>query len=287
MFKFLFNYSNKEAKLPSNRIDQFGYIMRFYWRQVALVSLLTLLFAIPFVAWMIVSNMANNVLYNSYLSADDETKLQLAEQIRSQIFVSGLISVPLVGLSFVGLSGAAQVMKKYIWREIVDLSTDFWGGIKKHWLGSLIIGCIYALFLTSVISSNLFSESIAWTIVGAVIVVFATIWAFYCFFLNVFYVQKLHGLLFNALILTILRFPQNLIIFLFSCLTLTLFFLPTILATALFVLINGMIGFGYSLLLATLNAQSSFDKYINKQSYPEYYKKGLAKAERFGSDTNV
>ena len=287
MFKFLFNYSNKEAKLPANRIDQFGYIMRFYWRQVALVSLLTLLFAIPFIAWMIASNMASSVLYNSYLSADEETKLQIAEQIRSQIFVSGLICVPFVGLLFVGLSGAAQTMKKFIWREVVDLPSDFWNGVKKHWLGSLIIGCVYALFLTSVISSNLFCENVAWSIVGAVIVVFATIWIFYCFFLNVFYVQKLHSLLFNALMLTILRFPQNLIILLFSCLTLLLFFLPTILATALCVLINGMIGFGYSILLATLNAQSSFDKYINKQSYPEHYKKGLEKAKGLEDNTNV
>ncbi len=274
----LFKYSDKETPLPNSRLGQFGYILRFHWRSLALLSTLTSLFAIPLVVWMYWSTMANSALYAKLLSLTDYAqKVELATQLKGQMLFNGLVYIPLTAVAFVGLGGCAQCIKMYAKRQIVFVSQCFWRGVKQHFWGSFVTGALYASAVCAVLCSDLFfGTEWWWNVVGVLALVVVSIFVSYCFVLNVFYKQSLKALLLNATALTFVRFPQNALALALSMITVWLVvFLPSVLGVTLCVIVNLVIGIGYSTLIIVLNAFSAFDKYINKTQYPSLYREGL------------
>lgn len=250
--------------------------MSCHWRSLCLISVLILLFALPIIVWVFISTTADSVLYSQMINADATTQADIASQLAIQQFYNGLIASPLVGVLFVGLGGGAYCIRKYVWDENVLVTEDFFHGVKANLLPSALVGVLLTLVITALTSAGLFGGSVAFRVLGWIAVAVIAIFASYCFALNVFYKQNFFGTLFNALVLTVVKIPSNLIILLLSAIPFVpLLFLPSILGTTVVVLLLAVFGFGYVLLNVILHACSVFDKFINKQSYPDLFNKGL------------
>ena len=273
----MFKDPKYQGPLPKTRLEQFFDIVHFNWRSLMLLSLLTFLFFIPLIIWMYISTIVDSALYAEIIKYGDDVPSELFNQLKTQTTINILVYTPAIAISFVGLSGMLGSLKKLIYREITDLPIDFFVSIKKNWLASLLLGIVYGLSITSISFSNLFfNESVMWNIVGIILIVIISIFFLYSICLNVFYTETITSLLFNSFILLIVRIPFNLISMTIITLpVLFVVFLPKILGITIMIILYLFIWAGFGVLSFEINAVSAFDKFINKNSFPNNYKKGL------------
>ena len=123
----------------------------------------------------------------------------------------------------------------------------------------------------SAINATISGFGIAIVIIQALIVLPV---CYYSIAQVVVYSNKLRFVLKNSFIMTLIRFPYNflfiiihpgILVVLFTVMDITAF-----IGVGLAIFLSGI---GY--LLWSLNALDAFDKYINKENHPDYYKKGL------------
>ena len=272
----IFEGSKFERPLPKNRFEQFFYIFVSYFNKMALLSLLTALFFLPLIVFMYISTIVDSALYASILNGE-EVSIELIQELKMRSYFNLLFYVPFTGIAFIGLSGMFGVLKKYTWRQLVDLPHDFFISIKNNLLFSFIVGIIYGLIMGAILTSDLFfNEKIIWNIVGFIIISFVSIFFFYVLTLNIYYEVHIGQLFFNSLMLLIIRLPYNIFSIIIAFLPiLFLIFLPTILGMTIMVILYILLYLSISSLALITNNLSGFDKYINKKTYPEFYKKGL------------
>lgn len=277
MFGALWKEPKRPAKLPTNRLDQFGDIMRFDWRSVMLLSIISSIFFLPLVIWMFISTTVDSALYADMLNATQEEAVKIADELKTHSYINWAVNIPLIAIAFMGLSGLIEILKKIAWGANVEKVSDYFKSVKKNLVSSLILGIIYGLICGAIVTSNLFfNESVIWNIIGFTIIGLASLFFIYALMLNVFYKQTVFNLLFNSFIFTVIRMPVNLICLAFILLPIVmLFFLPSILAVSLCCLIYLFIWLGMGMLSFVLNGCSAFDKHINKELYPDVYRKGL------------
>ena len=276
MFKF-FDYPNRETPLPRTRKHQFAQELTFNWRKLCSLSVLMLIFAAPFVAWMFISTIADSKLYVEMTSAVGQQQIDIAQQLQTQQFVNGLVFVPLVGLLFIGVGSAISCVKKMLWNQNLSTTYDFFSYVKEGWLGYLITGVTYCLVIFSIYQLAFAANTLLIIeVVAYVLFVFVTIVALFMLALQAYYKQNLLSLLKNAVILSVIKLPRNVALLALSLVfAIPLIFLPLILGTSIVVIIYALFGAGFFVLVHTCNACSLFDQLINKQSYPTLYKKGL------------
>ena len=93
----------------------------------------------------------------------------------------------------------------------------------------------------------------------------------------VVYTNTLGNYLKNSLIFSLLSFPKTSLMIIMAMLLVPIGFLfESVVGIVIVYSFYFLIGFGYVVLLFTLNSHNVFDKYINKKHYPNIYKKGLS-----------
>ncbi len=277
----IFKDPKHQGPLPKNRFEQFFDIVQFNYRSLMLLSFLTFLFFIPLIIWMYISTITDSALYAEILSYGDDVPLELYNELKTQTLINAIIYVPLISITFIGLSGMIGTFRKFFYRDIVELPANYFECVKKNWLSSLLIGLFYSMAISSITFSNLFfNESVIWNIIGIVLIVFVSIFFLFVLSLNVYYTESIGSLLFNSFILLIVRLPQNLLSIVVLVLpVLFVVFLPKILGITLMIIVYTIIWLAFGILAFEANAIGAFDKYINQKSFPDIYKKGLVKKD--------
>ena len=268
-----------ENDLPLNRRVQFFDIFKNDWKTLLLLGVILLFSSIPYLTidvihWFIVMRLPSQLASNGGTPEMIVQTLKLTEILYEAILVPAtlIISVP--------LAGSARVLKRLIHGEGVLFKDDFLQGIAMNVWQYLLIMLIYCIlrFLTQFIhiytaGIPLVSDISYGITTGILHIIFVPILLFMFsqaaiykikFWLNL---QNSYKLAFNSI----------LVMLLFSLVIFGVYYMRYISNPVLRVGLDSLLILlsPFYLLLLDLFTISRFDTYINKENYPEIYRKGL------------
>ena len=207
------------------------------------------------------------------------------EQVFSYIFYSMVIMLPCMVIGFIGLAGAFYAVKKLVWQEGIMISYDFFRGIKENWLHGLINGMLFGIILFGFVVGGEYllirgdlPPVIRGIGFGGLILVMLTFGMIIPlnFTQGVYYSNSYSRTLKNSFGFLGLLNWRILLTFLFSTgvvIALACLNMITLgVGLFLFALLNSVV-----ITIYTLLSHSAFDKFINKDHYPDMVGKGLYK----------
>ena len=278
-------YSKKDFEvynLPKNRARQFFTIFRVEWKTLLLLNLLILLFFIPYFIVDVLRWVVCDSFWNAFVASSSNPE---GDYVIAKFYVdmsySGimLFIYPIISIC---LGGVFKIIQRCVYTEGVLFKEDFFIGIKKNYKQLIALSIIYGLFKVllqfNISFCNLNPGNAASIFEGVSIAIFYGIIVPIIFFtasnlvtykMSIFtgfsnsfkmYIKKIHICLIFSLILygiTYLDLIPNIIVRIFVNAGIILLF------SSLFIL------------AWYLFSVSIFDEYINKDNYPEIYKKGL------------
>lgn len=270
--------------LPTTRIQLFKYNVK-RWDTMLSLSLLVGLLTLPLFAVVLVSAIVDTEIVRLLQQATEQAdKYAYTVRLLRADSVCALVSVVAFYPFCLGLSGAFNYCKKTAWSEGATLKYDFWDGV-KHGAKDCILPALFAAL------TYLFYVSIRWfvtyyvtqTLLKGVFVVLAAL--IVCTVVSAIMFDLTQSKVYrsgvfqrvkNSIIFALVRFPKNILAVACSALPfVTLLILPQVWAQLAAFMLYLLYGFGAMTFGQTLYAHSVFDKYVNKQLYPEAYRKGL------------
>ena len=282
--KILYGDNNKpdflDSMLPATRKKQFGYIIKNNWLKLILLNLITFLFFIPVIIHSIVSLEIFNREFANLTDAEI-----LAKLLPLNLSQYGVL-VLIFPFSFIGLAGAAFVIRKMLFDEVVDIKTDFIKGIKYSYKSFMLIGLLFGLLLLLfnyslqfILLSNItpFIKFVVFFML-IILAVFFIINMMYVINLSTLYYMKFSNILKTSFYLSLKSLFKNLCLFLLAFVPIFIWsILPYVYLKLVTVVMLLLFGFSYILLTFGEMAMHMFDTYINIKQYPEFYRKGLSK----------
>lgn len=263
-----------EQNLPHNRREVLFDCIKLYWQKLLLLGLILLACAVPLLA---VSDVCDTVQQGLLQQLSDGVidKVAYNGQVAWLRLVEALIDIPCYVIVCVGLSGMVRVTRQMIWAEPLFFANDFADGIKQNWLTFCLCG-----FTISLLNVYLaFAESsgggfFAYLPLGVVaIVVLPT--ALWMMAASSVYNIGIGKNTTNSFVLYIKTpFVTWLFVALFASVAmfdLIGFVAVRCICVAVFVVVLLPV----FTLLWQLVCYSYFDKFINKQAYPEIVDKGI------------
>ena len=266
-----------KRKLPHNRKEVFFDLLAHRKMTLFALSCFTFMFFIP---------LAVDLFYFNFLESAAIAS-EKYEYLFSLFFYSMLIMLPCMVIGFLGFAGAFYVAKRLVWQEDVSLSVDFFQGIKENWKHAIVNGVVFGIFLFGLVVGGTYLIIYSPTTpvwcgigIGALALLFITFGMVISinFAQDVFYENSLIttfknsfcflGLLnWKVLVLFLLTTGGVIVLGCFNLLTLAI-------GLFLFAFLNSVV-----VVLYTLLSHVVFDKYINKENYPDIVGKGLYKPE--------
>lgn len=265
--------------LPLSRRQQFFDILKNDWKTLLFLGLIILLASLPYITlnimyWFIRSNLRAQLL------ADGGTEEMVFKGLQLTDILYEAICVPATLILVIPFAGAARVMKRLVHGEGVLFKDDFFEGIKMNSLQFLVIIFIYSVlrFLMQfayimIYNIPTMSEIIYGVSNGLLYLIFVPILLFMLtqasiykikFFLNFknSYQLAIHSIF---------------VMFIFALIIFGVYFLRYITHPILRGGMDTLIFVLSPLYLLALNlyTMSRFDIFINKDYYPEIYRKGL------------
>lgn len=272
------------STLPTNRWQLFWDIFKGNFGKIVKVNLLTLLFFIPLIAFIVINNIVleNNGLLNpfsanvgiGYPAYPNQAGISEYIVLENSFILYGGILICSV-IASVGLSGGMYVVRNMVWTEGIFVANDFWRGIRLNFKNALQTALFFSVVLflcgTMIASVNfnyatgtasktmkVISEALSYILLAV-----ATMMSFWMLALGVNYKMSFFKMLRNALILIVGTLFQTVF---FGALAVLPFLLLLIDFQLLFII--GFVsvilfGLAYALLVWLDFAQWVFDKYIN------------------------
>lgn len=263
-----------EQNLPHNRKEVFFDCVKLYWQKMLLLGLIMLACAVPLLT---VSAVCDTVQQGLSRQLEDGVidKVAYNGQTAWLRFAEALIDIPCYVIGCVGLSGTVRVTRQMIWAEPLFFANDFADGIKQNWLTFCLCG-----FLVSLLNVYLaFAESSggglpAYLPLGVVtIVVLPT--ALWMMAASSVYKIGIGKNITNSFVLYIKTpFVTWLFVALFASVAIP-GLIGFVALRCIFLAVFVVVMLPIFMLLWQLVSYSYFDKFINKQAYPEIVDKGI------------
>lgn len=259
--------------LPKNRKQVFCDCYKTRFSLILKIGVYLLLFALPSIVGIFIFDLINISINSMYSGEELQRALLMNDLFKSLTF--GILFF----ICLVGIAGILRIIRQFVWGEGIYYIDDFKLGLKNNYKYMAISTAFIAiLYFATMVVFNLFIGSfIGWVaIIIFVLIVFPIyVWAlllvntyassFKEYFKNAlfFYIKNI----FISIPLSILLFIPAVTVLLTS---------PTLLSLK-FILIFVLVIFYYPALLIVwvLIANASFDKYLNQEFYPDYFRKGM------------
>ncbi|MBP5216279.1 MAG: hypothetical protein J6038_00400 [Bacilli bacterium] len=264
--------------LPKNRFLLFWDLVIHQWRSLFVVSLLMTLFALPFFAVF--------YLFQNLISAAEAQGVDAAG-IYALSFYWALALIPGVAILHIGIACAFEVGKGFSFQEGVLPGQLFFLALREKWWKALILGLISGvLFFASMVGALSFlmvasaKPILAGIGIGALVLLYLTIECAFFFTLTqmTIYENTLLASLRNGFIFSFVRLPLNFLFFLLfpGSYFILLFVHPiaSYVALGVYALFSG-----FGILIWNIYSNGLFDKFINREYYPELVGKGMAPRE--------
>jgi len=265
--------------LPKNRKEVFFDCIKIRYRTLFFVGLILTAFILPY----IICSVSEDLVILSALGSEKAEEETLLKSMYSIEILFGFIKIPCFVIFSVGLAGCVRIIRQIVWGEGVFVWQDFKLGVKNNakmyalvffaagLIGALctcvadtfLAGSAWALVPLSVCTVVLLPAAI---LVCAQVAIYNNRW--YSYIKNAFlmYLKKVPVCLLGALCLA-LPLLVGQILDMFSVIN---FVWPN-LALAVYTCFI----FPFILTGVFLSCCYIFDIYINKDRYPEIYKKGI------------
>ncbi len=268
------------GNLPATRRQVLADIYRNRLPLLLDLGLVLLLFFLPLTAvgmlTLAQSADINHALVQGQIPAG-EAAVQLI-QIRN---AGNILLLPALVILAVGLAGAANILKNLVWQEGVLFKGDFRQGITSNWrcfsLTALIAGVLnYAA--NYLVNVGFFESGTAleWGLIAVLAAcgIFALAVPFVLIQSTLYhlgYVQKLS----NALLLSMRTFFPTLGLVLLNVLPFLVLLIDNYTVHIFTMILLPILAIPSLLLVDTLYVHSVLDKYINREHFPQIYRKGL------------
>lgn len=264
----------KKITKPYDRKDVFILSFKQNYGIILGVSIAMLIFALPALA----------VFFGAYIELSLMGDASLVEfyALQTRMF---LWLIPAFVILSIGAAGAFYVIRKLVWNEDVVFFKDLFHGIKINSVQCIISGLLFIIFVgamnygMNMLELNVSLGAFYWIlkIVQIFLTVMAILLLLFQYCAIVVYNDKMFTIIKNSFALTWMSFPRSIGALLLAFLPLVLFFtfIQVYIIYIIAIVFMALVGFGYGILVFTLNAHHVFDKYINRTSFPDFYKKGL------------
>ena len=259
--------------LPHTRRALWADVVKLNYLQLVIMGFALFVFAVP-----LVMNMLATDAYIATLQGQGNAVL--TEVAVAQV-TSSFVSIPLLAILAVGLSGLLRICRQYAWGDVVSLGHDFWLGIKQN-IGQTVAlmictGAVYALcvYVDSLAAfnpqSNMHYVTAACSVIatvflmpiGAYMIVCVAVYnnSFWQNFIQAFFlymkapIKTLLGVLCFGGVFALYLIPN------------------TVLRFALTVVL--LLGMPFLLLGWFLFTYNQLDKFVNRDKHPQLVNKGL------------
>ena len=265
----------QQSERPKTRLAQYFDIFRHNFVELMKLSLLQTVFNMPLIG----------TLVSFWILLKNSEGLGLGALMMVFIITAAALFVSMVS-TFTGLTGSFYCLKKICYAEGEFASSSFFLGLREEWkkglltglivglsVGGAFIGSFFFFFYLSNINASIAGFGIAILCIQALVVLMV---AYYTISQILIYENKYRFVLKNSFIMTLMRFHINLLLFIIYP---GLFIaLASIMDITMYVGIVLIILFSACFhLMWVCNTIGAFDKFINKENYPDFYRKGLYK----------
>lgn len=279
--KLMFGNEDKPDFTPEqlnmSKWEMFKFIFFSRFGTMVLLNLLTLLFALPAIAVMLLmylnSSVASSFIpYSANIGVGYPVVVNAASLGAISDFTYSLIEylilVPCIAVFALGVTGNLYVIRKLIWNQPTSTFKDFFRGIKKCWLSSLLIGLVFGLALLLVVFSlgyfDAFDMPVAYKAVTLTIAIILFIFMiiFTSFFMtqNVAFQMRPIALIRNSMLFVFGAFLQSIIFIGIALIPVYLSFIPGI--TMLLAILYVFIGFSFSTVIISLFCHYCYEKFL-------------------------
>jgi len=262
-------------ELPHTRKQQFWDVLKHQKLNMIKISLLQTVFNAPTMVWA--------YLFYLILAAGPSSVFKVS------VYIS-LALIPCLIIANIGLVGSFACLKKIAYADGMFASSTFFIGLKEDWKKGIVFGLLQgistALFIVGLVfvliakDVNVYLRGFALTMVIILFLV-TTMMTYLSLAQTAVYGNKIRATIKNSFLLSLMRFPKHLLLILLHPgliigLVYGAFCIPT---AGEFVGIGVLLLFSFfnsfSLFIWMLFILTSFDKFINKEYYPDYVNKGL------------
>ena len=273
------DYTNNS--LPATRKQLVKKIILTRFTKLVACNLLCFLFFIPIFVWDLLTTV-----FKSNIKSIDEL-------VNFFITIETPLNIIFYIIGFVGLAGAIYYIRKLSWGEPVSLFKTFLNGIKssyKQFIGlgiifSILI-CLFELAFNMLIYAQ-YEPLYMIIFIGLLILgltLFLSIMS-YSLTMSSLYYLKTSEIIKSSFLLTLKKILMNLVI---TLITYGVILLPIFIGNVYFyfisIIVIGVVGISYTILIWVNYSNSSYDVYINLKQYPDYFKKGLRRIEKEGEE---
>ena len=263
----------EQKERPKTRLAQYFDVFKHYFGELIKLSLLQTVFNMPLIAtavsfWILVKNSPD-----------------LGALMTVFLITAGALFISMIS-SFTGLTGSFYCLKKICYAEGEFASSSFFVGLTENWKSGMLTGLIVGLsgavaligfffsyFYLSQVNTAISGFGIAIVVIQFVIVLML---GYYTISQILVYDNKYRYVLKNSFIMTLMRFHINLLLFIIHpgiiIALICIMDLTMYISLPLIILLSAVFH-----LMWVCNTIGAFDKFINKENYPDYYRKGLYK----------
>ena len=272
------------SMMPKNRAALLGDIYKNRFSLMLSMGLLTLLFAVPLIAVMCIVNFRTYEI-DLQIAQNLITAENGSQQIFHTINVGNVVLIAACIIFALGLSGIVGIMRRLIFQEGVIFWADFGKSFKENSLCYAFVGLVLGLFnllLQYCLRSTYFDDGVAMQIaVGCLIIV-----SFVACFISpmiltqaTVYNLSLWNKIKNAFLLS-MRMPHlSLMLLVINVAPYFLLLINNQYVYLVLLILLPLIIMPLQIMTNMLTCDYVLDKFINKDNYPQIYRKGMYNAE--------
>ena len=269
------NPDYKYSSLPTTRKEAFKDVYHHNFKTITLSGLMLLLFSIPLIIFLIMMDYGRLGMTSEKFNEEELRAVLLLWDI----IVNGGVVLLLYPV-LVALMGVMRVLKLLVWQEGIDFFYDFKVGIKENikyfsllylFPALIFIGtyCVYAFLLNFLIG--------IWLIILFVII-FVPLFLWSIYVVNV-YQTTLWNYIKNGAFFYSRTLPLTILFSILISFPFFSIFIPlsgvTIIVKYSLIIVMMVFYYPFMIIVGYLYSLSKFDLFINKDNYPEIYRKGL------------
>lgn len=264
-------------KVRTSKWAMFKFLFFSRFGTMVALNLLTALFALPAIAVMVLFYLNSTVAdgfvpYSASLGMGYPIIVGAAQSgimtAFSFKFMEYLILIPCIAVFALGVSGNLYVMRKLIWDEQVKTFKDFFRGIKKCWVGALLIGIAFGFTtLLLVFSFGYFDAykmpvSLKAVSLTLTIVLFIFMILYTAFFMtqNAAFKMRPIALLKNSLLFVVGTNIQAIVFIGIAIAPAFTVLIPGFMT--IFVMLYAFLGFSFSTLVISLYCHHCYEKFL-------------------------
>lgn len=260
-----------KASLPRTRREQFLDCFKMNYPLILKAGLIILVSFLP----MLIFSFLADYYYASLMSVSKEA-VAATKMVYYNLFGVGIILFSMVAM--IGISGVLHVFRNLIWGEGIYFKEDMKDGIKENYWRNVLHGLVCSIFFVlAFFLYSIFPETI---IAYAALFLFALIFLpiyFWIIYLNNTYQSTFWQLIKNGFYFYIKTIGWSILMVVITLIPVFVIFIPMTLIYLKYIILLLYFAFVFPSLLLMINlyTTSIFDKYINKDNYSDFYKRGL------------